>query len=344
MRDAWLPLGLLLVASVVPLAACGQAFELTGSTTTTGTGLGGASATSTSGDGTGGAQGSSGVGGDPTTASTTTSTSTGSGGKLCTTAAECGSNNTLCGDFVCASGHCALHQLQPDGTSFSQLYGDCHVAKCFKAKLLYDISDQDIYDDGNPCTQDTCVSGAPTSKVQTGSQCGANGVCNAKGVCVECISNGTCDGGKPTCVNNYCSGQNCQDQIPDGNETDVDCGGDQCGPCDPSKLCKLDTDCRSKVCGFLFMGAPAKQCLIASCTDGVQNGNETDIDCGGTGCPVGTKCADNKHCAVGLDCMSGVCQAGTCKPATCTDGVKNGAETGVDCGVAGCAFTKCPGG
>lgn len=46
-----------------------------------------------------------------------------------------------------------------------------------------------------------------------------------------------------------------------------------------------------------------------TCTDGVQNGNETGIDCGGSDCPA-------------------------CP--TCSDGVQNGSETGVDCGGPDC--------
>ena len=344
MRDAWLPLGLVMIASLVPLA-CGQAFQLSGSagTTTSTTGVGGSSTTAGGGDGTGGGAASSGAGA-ATSTSSSTSTSTGSGGKVCTTSAECPGTDTLCGDYVCSQGHCALHQLQNDGDSFSQLYGDCHVAKCAKAKLVIEVSSDDVYDDGNPCTKDACDNGAPSNKVQVGSQCGASGVCNAKGACVECVGNGTCDGSKPTCVNNYCSGSTCQNQLPDGNETDVDCGGSECGPCIPGQTCKVASDCLSKVCEDAFMGAIFKQCKVPMCNDGVQNGSETDMDCGGIGCPDAKRCLAGDHCAIGGDCKSGVCQAGTCQVATCKDGVKNGLETGVDCGAAGCVLGKCPGG
>ncbi len=47
----------------------------------------------------------------------------------------------------------------------------------------------------------------------------------------------------------------------------------------------------------------------ATCTDGIQNGQETGIDCGGPTCPV-------------------------CP--TCTDGIKNGLETSIDCGGPTC--------
>jgi len=63
------------------------------------------------------------------------------------------------------------------------------------------------------------------------------------------------------------------------------------------------------------------------CTDGVQNGDETDVDCGGSCTP----CADGNRCATAGDCASGVCHD-TCAAPTCTDGVQNGSELGIDCG------------
>jgi hypothetical protein len=51
-----------------------------------------------------------------------------------------------------------------------------------------------------------------------------------------------------------------------------------------------------------------------------------------------------ESCAVGSDCPTGVCAAGTCAASLCSDGVKNGAETAVDCGgdvaCPGCAVGK----
>lgn len=55
----------------------------------------------------------------------------------------------------------------------------------------------------------------------------------------------------------------------------------------------------SQSTNFCFGGGPAP-----TCTDGIQNGNETGVDCGGS-----------------------------CAPCpTCNDGIQNGDETGVDCG------------
>jgi hypothetical protein len=48
----------------------------------------------------------------------------------------------------------------------------------------------------------------------------------------------------------------------------------------------------------------------AICTDGIKNGNETDVDCGGGTCP---RCATGKTCSTRNDCASARCNAGTCQ-------------------------------
>ena len=66
----------------------------------------------------------------------------------------------------------------------------------------------------------------------------------------------------------------------------------------------------------------------ATCDDGVQNGDETGIDCGGSCAPC-VSCNDGIQNGdeTGIDC-GGSCEA--C--ATCDDGIQNGDETGIDCG------------
>ena len=48
---------------------------------------------------------------------------------------------------------------------------------------------------------------------------------------------------------------------------------------------------------------------VATCSDDVQNGDETDVDCGGPVCPA---CADGKKCVLSRDCASSVCTDGIC--------------------------------
>ena len=81
-----------------------------------------------------------------------------------------------------------------------------------------------------------------------------------------------------------------------------------------------------------------------TCTDGVQNGDETGVDCGGS-CP--NSCIQEPTCTdgvqngdeTGVDC-GGSCPNSCTQEPTCTDGVQNGDETGVDCG--GSCPNSCP--
>jgi hypothetical protein len=54
----------------------------------------------------------------------------------------------------------------------------------------------------------------------------------------------------------------------------------------------------------------ANVCQAPSCSDAVQNQNETDTDCGGA---CGNGCAVGKKCLSASDCATFVCKAGTCQ-------------------------------
>lgn len=120
----------------------------------------------------------------------------------------------------------------------------------------------------------------------------------------------------------------CADGKKDGDEAGLDCGG-SCSKCAPGMGCANGADCTSLVCG------PGGTCLAPACDDKVENGAESDIDCGGATCG---KCVAGGKCAAQTDCASGACANGICS-ATCSDGMKDGAESGVDCG-GGCAGCK----
>ncbi|MEM9836067.1 MAG: M12 family metallo-peptidase [Bacteroidota bacterium] len=70
-----------------------------------------------------------------------------------------------------------------------------------------------------------------------------------------------------------------------------------------------------------------------SCDDGIQNGNETGVDCGGPDClPCAVPgCTDPEAHNYNPDATV---DDGSCE--TCTDGIQNGDETGVDCGGSLC--------
>ncbi len=117
----------------------------------------------------------------------------------------------------------------------------------------------------------------------------------------------------------------CINQQIDEGETDVDCGGPLCEPCENEKTCQSGTDCISGYCNDIGRceKAPCQnnndceenwtcdttlgKCI--SCSDGVKNGDETDVDCGGScsACEVG------KACKVYSDCANGICNNTVCE-------------------------------
>lgn len=122
----------------------------------------------------------------------------------------------------------------------------------------------------------------------------------------------------------------CSDRIQNADETDIDCGGPNCNPCSNGKNCLENSDCSSQIC------SDDKICIPqATCSDGVQNANETDIDCGGIECDP---CGVDLHCEEHRDCASGFCNAvDLCAEPSCEDGERNGNETDIDCGGSECS-------
>ena len=202
------------------------------------------------------------------------------------------------------------------------------------------VPNQEGCDDGNECTTgDVCAAGACSS---AGTLDCADGLictvdwCDPALGCVHdlitpCCGNGfveppeECDDGNndngDQCTS-VCQQPGCDDNLQNGNESDVDCGGD-CAGCADGLGCLLDEDCESLVCDGI--------CLEATCEDQVQNGAETDQDCGG-GCDP---CPDESTCLENGDCTSQYCYNGVCQTPACDDEILNGNETDKDCG-GGC--------
>jgi hypothetical protein len=321
---------------------------------TRGFGCGGAPTTSTNpggrgGDGTGGTGGSS----------SSSSSSSGTGGTGTTTTLEC-SDASMCtalsvppgpcaslGKVACTQGKCVLEYTAGDAPS--QKYGDCKKTVCDASGVATtEPDDTDVYDDGNPCTEEKCTSGAPTRMdLPGGSPCmigGSSGFCtqspdpynSALVVCSECDPNGfnTCVG-SATCVKGKCVPLHCTNTTKDSGESDIDCGGSASGclKCPANKGCTNGmADCWSGLC----LG---NKCQPSQCADGVKNADETDADCGGLLC--GNLCDDGLACIIASDCKSKVCMGNVCQAPTCTDGEQNGDEEGVDCGGAVSACPAC---
>ncbi|NET32067.1 MAG: hypothetical protein F6K19_08695 [Cyanothece sp. SIO1E1] len=76
------------------------------------------------------------------------------------------------------------------------------------------------------------------------------------------------------------------------------------------------------------------ECSLPACDDGLFNGQETGVDCGGPDCIPCPTCDDGIQNGdeEGIDCGGSECIP--CP--TCTDNIKNGDEKGVDCGGSNC--------
>lgn len=98
------------------------------------------------------------------------------------------------------------------------------------------------------------------------------------------------------------------------------------GQCPGGMLCDpYDNRCRYEPIG-------------AACDDGIRNGDEIDVDCGG-GCQP---CAGGALCTDADDCLSRICVGGTCADSICGDGVINGsAEECDDSGESAACDSDC---
>lgn len=117
---------------------------------------------------------------------------------------------------------------------------------------------------------------------------GEAGLGDAGPVCMSgggCAGNADCATIVPaaTCVKGLCVQAHCTNGVKDADETDKDCGGANCPPCDPGRACLIPPDCVSLICA-------GGTCTAPSCTDHKQNGDETGVDCGNNGCDAGPVC------------------------------------------------------
>ncbi len=110
------------------------------------------------------------------------------------------------------------------------------------------------------------------------------------------------------CGESNSSSETCTDGVKNQNETGIDCGG-ICSKCPDGQGCLVDSDCSSENC----TAGTCASSSAPSCSDNVQNQDETDIDCGGQKCPG---CVEGKHCGTDTDCQQG--QQLSCADGICT--------------------------
>ena len=227
-------------------------------------------------------------------------------GDACTSGAECGSGS--CTGNACAAPAgkaCGVGAPVPtcnDGEA-CELDKDCKSGFCDGAKCATPAADS--HTDGKK------------NSGETGVDCG--GSVKATAPCPDgqgCIDSADCVG---TCAAGICGPIGPMDGKKNNGETDVDCGGPNAPKCAVDKTCEASTDCVDDYCPVA-----TKKCTLPRYDDGVQNGSETDVDCGGNVAAAGfKKCAEDKSCLADTDC-TGACKtfgaakkcidAPSCKP------------------------------
>lgn len=213
-------------------------------------------------------------------------------GRACQTTADCGSGQ-------CSAGVCVSPTCKDGVKNGSETDVDYGGGQCFACP------------DGEGCMKPfDCTSGICTAGVCGAPTC-TDGVRNGSETDTDC--GGTCQGCGPgmscqtstDCVTSICNqgvcllANQCSNGTVDGTETGVDCGGSYCPPCPAGQPCNSASDCISGSCSGGVCGAN-----IATCTDGIRNGSETDVDCGGASCAA---CDFGRLCSTNADCASSFC-------------------------------------
>jgi hypothetical protein len=196
---------------------------------------------------------------------------------------DCPADNA-CQTWMCDTGAgMCVTTCAPMGTVASGgTDGDCKAELCngVGQTTTGNLDTDTPMDDGDPCTIEACMNGAPsTTNAPVGTNC-PGGKCNDMGVCAECNVDGDCATGmNPSCFMGQCI--SCSDGMQNGDETDMDCGGTKCGKCD-GDTCAAGGDCKSTFCadGVCCNNACNTECK--SCNQAATMGVCTNIPLGMT--------------------------------------------------------------
>jgi len=182
------------------------------------------------------------------------------------------------------------------------------------------------------CGEEPVDSGVPVS-TQTAGDCKVI-VCDGAGATKAVTDEDDVPDDMKECTIDKCQNGVAKNTPAPAGQACSEAGGKKCDGSGACLECLQPSDCASKVCTI------AGECAPEACDDGVKNGDETDIDCGGS---CGATCLTNKACSSAADCLNKVCSGmpKKCAAPTCMDGFKNGDETDVDCGGA-CGATCGP--
>ena len=252
--------------------------------------------------------------------------------------------------MICQNGICVPDCPDADADGYTTCDGDCDDTNAsFNPGAMDDCNGND-----NNC--DGIIANSVDQDADGFTSCA--GDCDDTNAQVWPGATEICDG-----LDNDCDGlldedgicpPSCTDGIQNGQETGVDCGGPDCPPCqqctdnDQDGFTTCNGDCNDA--NAAINPAAFEQC------DGIDNDCDGQIDegfgtitCGTGACQVTiSACANGQmqNCvpnspsievcdAIDNDCDGMVDEENVCS-SSCTNGIKDGAETGADCGGPSC--------
>jgi hypothetical protein len=149
--------------------------------------------------------------------------------------------------------------------------------------------------------------GGSGGAMMSSSSTGMPGTCIYPNV-PSCLMPSDCPTMNTGCTTVQCVNSCCYEQFTSIGTACTDNGGvvcnnqGQCVECVNGTMCLLSGSC----------DLATWSCSSPDCTDGMMNGTETDVDCGGMACPG---CTTGMACLTGSDCLGGVCDANSmCQP------------------------------
>jgi hypothetical protein len=218
------------------------------------------------------------------------------------------------------------------------------------------VDDDDLPDDGNDCTEDSCQRGAPQSEpVGPGASC-ATGLCDGMGSCVECNVPSDCAGSDDECQERTCEANQCGVAFTDAMtpvtmQTGGDCMINVCdgqgateAVVDDGDLPVDFNDCTDDVCASGTPSNPpfsqGQACGTSGICDGAGScvGCVAPTDCPGTDDFCKQRTCSNNVCGFQFTAMStplpqqtaGDCQSLVCNGAGAVQSIAANGDTPVD--------------
>ena len=155
----------------------------------------------------------------------------------------------------------------------------CTLGQCFGQGGCFYSETELPCDDGDPCTKGDTCNGAGECLPDV-VLCGEE--CQLCGPGEECDSPADCE--SKVCKGGVCKAPQCDDEVANGAESDLDCGGGVCDECIVGRGCNLAADCLE---GFCSNGT----CVVPPCI------NDMDV-----GIPVHTRLVGENKTEVDIIC------------------------------------------